>query len=278
MEISVHLRGGGNLTDARSTAIAKGLSYLPHTIRIRSRGEVPTGADLVIQTGFNSTTAITSAIESRIPYMIMEATSFRDFYDKLDASTFTYNGLQAGGTRPNVPSEVRPHPELLEMHTDGPTMIIGQKTNDHSLRGTDHVEWVLEKFREYPDATLRHNPIMVPKGSLGHIADALADYGRTVSYTSTASVDSVFAGCKTICEHPANEAYGMNFSPDREEWAHKISWHNFKHEELEDDDIAAWILTGYDEARANAEAGKVEIPRKKMDGKALFERYYQTFT
>ncbi len=276
MEISVHLRGGGNLTDARSTAIAKGLSYY-NTVRLRTRSERAGLADLVIQTGFNRTPALMDAIERGIPYIIMEAPMFRDHYVKQISSTFTYNGLQAGGTRPEVPNEPRMHPPLLPMHIDGPTMILGQKPNDHSLRGQNHVEWIKEKLLEYPGATLRHNPIVVPKGYNIPIADALVDVGRTVAWTSTASVDSVFAGCKTICEHPANEAYGMNFSPDREEWAHRLSWYNFTHIELEDEDIATWILTGFDEAKADARMGKQEVPRAKIERDPLVSAYLQEF-
>ena len=275
MEISIHLRGGDHITDSRSLALAEGLSWLPHTVTLRNKTESPRNADLVIQNSFASSVSIEEAVDRGIPYILMEGPLFRTMYGLYEASTFTYNGLQAGGTRPKVPNKPRIKPILHDLRTEGPTMILGQKPNDRSLRGMDHVEWLKEKLVEYPDAIFRHNPIMVPEGNLEPIGDALANVGRTVSYTSTASVDSVFAGCKTICEHPANEAYSCG--ENREEWAHRVSWYNLTHEELATDDIAAWILTGYDKALNDATAGRQERPRPRVDGKSLASVYYAEF-
>ena len=112
MEIAVALRGGTNSTDMRSLALAEGISYLPHTVKLISRGEAATGADLVIQTGFGRSVALLSAIHQEIPYIIMEAPSFRGFYDVGLASVFTYNGMQNGGYRPNAHTEARRAPVL----------------------------------------------------------------------------------------------------------------------------------------------------------------------
>lgn len=275
MEISIHLKADGTLTNARVMSLATGLSYLPHTVRLRPREETPGKVDLIIQTGFASSECLREAIGRRIPYLIMEGPIFRDMYDKGTVSDFTYNGLQAGGTRPAPKSEPRPHPEILPMHTEGSTLILGQKPTDMSLRGQDHIQWIKDKRHEYPDAEFRHNPIMVPAGYYEPIKEALVGVARTISYTSTASVESVFSGCETICEHPANEAYSVN--GDREEWAHRLSWMQFTHEELEDPDVAAYILTGYDEALENTRQGKVETPRPKVLGSALMSAYYAEF-
>ena len=276
MEISIHLRGGDHITDSRSLALAEGLSWLPHTVSLRRRTETCRNADLVIQNSFATSLSIEDAIDRGIPYILMEGPIFRTVYGLYEASTFTYNGLQAGGTRPKVPDEERFKPILHDLHTDGPTMILGQKPNDRSLRGHDHTRWLKEKVLEYPGAIFRHNPIMVPDGTLEPIADALADVGQTVSFTSTASVDSVFAGCRTICEHEANEAYSCD-EDNREAWAHRVSWYNLTHKELATDDMAAWILTGYDRALADALAGRQERPRTKVNGWAMAARYYQEF-
>lgn len=274
MQISVHLRGGDNLTDMRSLAIAKGLSYLSHTVQLKTRAENADGADLVIQTGFGRSVALLSAIEQEIPYLIMEAPSFRGFYDVSLASVFTYNGLQNGGTRPEPLSEVRRSPTLKDIQKGGPTLILAQKPTDHSLRGSDHISWLEEVVDEFPDAQFRHHPIMVPEDYQESIDAALNVCGRTISYTSTAAVDSLIAGCKTICRHPSNEAYKVT---DREEWLHKLSWCNFTHQEYETDEVAAYVLNGYDEALADAEIGKQEIPRERVNGSAVCQRYYRTF-
>ena len=273
MEISVALRGGENVTDMRALALAKGLSYLPHTVKLIERAET-VSCDLLVQTGFGRSVALLGAIEQEIPYIIMEAPSFRGFYNEALASVFTYNGMQNGGIRPQVPSEPRRAPELQELRTEGSTLVIAQKPTDHSLRGSDHIAWIKEKLDEYPEAELRHHPIMVPPGYNEPIASALSECKRTIAYTSTASVDSLIAGCETICEHPANEAYGVT---DRREWLHRLSWYNFTHNEYSTDDIAAFVLTGYEEAAEAAKAGKVEIPREKEDGGAVCRRYYRAF-
>lgn len=239
---------------------------------------VPPRTDLLVQTGFNGTASLRSAQEMGIPFLIMESPSLRYMYDVRYASNFTYNGLQAGGTRPPVPDEPRPHPKLWPMKLGkGKTLIFGQKMNDHSLRGSDHVKWIKEKMIEYPDSVLRHNPMMVPKDYQGPLMELLEgdEFVQSVSFTSTASVESLIMGLGTIAEHPANECYNVT---DREEWIHMLSWHNFHHDELEDSDIAAWILTGYEEARANAAAGKFEIPREKMNPSHPFQEYFSAFT
>ncbi|MEE8114384.1 MAG: hypothetical protein V3T23_08505 [Nitrososphaerales archaeon] len=275
MEISVALRGGENKTDWRVLAIAKGLSYLPHTVTLIGRARpIAYNTDLLVHTGFGGSTALLSAIESRTPYLIMEGPIFRDMYDMDTTSNFTYNGLQQGGTRPEAPLESRPHPLIHPEHFEGPTLILAQKTTDHSLRGSDHVKWLKEQLDVYPEAQLRHHPIMVPPEYNIPISDALVDVGRTVAFTSTASVDSLLAGCETICGHPANEAYGCT---DREEWVHKLSWSTFTHAELATSDITAWILTGFEEARRNAFEGRQEIPRARVDGGTSMGAYYSEF-
>jgi hypothetical protein len=242
---------------------------------MRSRAEDANGADLVIQTGFGRSAALMSAINSGIPYLIMEAPVFRDVYDLSLASNFTFNGLQGGGTRPEPEDEPRKAPRLEPERNDGSTIIMAQKPMDNSLRGSDHIAWLLEKMDEYPEAELRHHPLMVPPGYNEPIAAALSKCKRAITYTSTAAVDSIIAGCETICDHPANEAYGYT---DRRELIHKLSWSTFTHDEYGTDDIAAYVLKGYEEAEANAQRGLQEIPREKVDGAAICRRYYRAFS
>jgi len=276
MLVSAHLRGGGNLTDIRTTSISAGISHMCD-VRLRGRGDTPEPrTELVIQTGFNSTPALKWALDNRIPYIIMEGPLFRDMCTSQDNSTFTFNGMQAGGTRPTkIPEEPRPHPEILLCKAHGSTIILGQKPNDHSLRGHDHTQWIKEMMDEYPDAELRHNPIVVPPGSQPPIAEALLGCYRTISYTSTAAVDSVFAGCKTICKHPASEAYDHG---NREEWAHRLSWYNFTHEELQTHDIASFIMSGYSQAWEDAREGRQETPRAKVEKDPMIARYIAEFS
>lgn len=278
MEVSVHLRGGDNVTDMRSLALAEGLNFLNHSIIVRGRNETAPGADLVIQTSFGRSAALLSAIYQEIPYIVMEGPIFRDLYPLEGASCFTYNGMQNGGTRPDVPSEPRREPVLKDMKTEGDTLILAQKPTDHSLRGNDHIQWLIDKQAEYPDAKIRHHPLMVPKGSIEPIAVALSNCRRTISYNSTASVDSRIAGCETICEHWASEGLLKDGKESREEWLHRLSWYTFTHGELAQSKIAEWILSGYPQAEADAEAGRQEIPRERVDGASVCQRYYSIHT
>jgi hypothetical protein len=279
MQVVIALRGGENTTDHRPLAFAAGLECLfGVSVKKIGRSErLPGKCDLFVQTAFGASTPLRDAIDRRIPYMIMEAPSFRHFWledGREEASTFTFNGVQAGGSRPrDIPDEERPHPPLLENHGEG-TIILAQKPNDHSLRESDHVAWLKEKFIEYPEAELRHNPIMVPEGYNKPLADHLAERARTVAYTSTASVDSLLAGLITICDHPANEAYEVT---DREEWVHRLSWYNFTHEEWATAKIASWVMTGLVEASEDAKAGRVERPREKVCRGAGMAEYYAEF-
>lgn len=269
MHVTVALRGGENRTDRHALALMEGLERLPNIkVRVIARGEkLPSCADMFVQVGFAKTTPLIASIIEGIPYLILEEPSFRGFYE--NAATFTYNGLQAGGTRPRVPDRPRPHPDLLSItpNTNGKTLILGQKPNDHSLRGSDHIQWIKDKMKEYPDAGFRPHPLMVPKESLDPLSDVLSDCGRTISYTSTAAVDSLFAGCRTICEHPASEAYEVK---DRQEWAHRLSWYNLRHAELAQPQFALWVLEGYPEAKENAQNGIQEHPRDKLTGPSTY--------
>lgn len=273
LEVSVHIRGGTNRTDMRSLAFATGLESSGHTVTYRSRGERSQGDDLVVQTGFARSEAILGAIEQEVPYLIMEAPVFRDFYDINKASNFTYNGLAGGGTRPIPGTEPRPHPPLHQGYGEG-TLIIGQKPTDHSLRGADHIQWIKDKLVEYPDAAFRHHPLMVMPGDQVSLDAALANAGRVVTWNSTAGVDALFAGCRVIVEGPGSE---VRPGEPRVEAAHRLSWSTFTHDELVSLPVVHTILEGYEEAEANAKAGLQEIPRERVNGRAVCQRYYRAF-
>lgn len=290
MKIAVAYRGGNNPTDRKLNTFVEGLqATTKHKIIECFRWSRLPPCDLLITTGYAGSTALREAVEKQIPTLIFEVTCFRGFYtdpkDPLfyrsgDAAIFTFCGIQADGVRPqNVPDEPRPHPTILPWHGDDEgTLILAQKPLDHSLGAVDHIDWILEMMEKYPGAELRHNPVMVPRGYNRPIAEALAEVGRTVSYTSTAAVDSVFAGCETICGHKASEAWPVyNDGMSREEWAHRLSWYNFKHDELVDPTIVRWIMSAYDEAREFAKTGEVLIPRPKVDRQAADARYRELF-
>ena len=161
MKIAVALRDGPNLTNPRSECLIGPLEAEGHEVKRIGRGEVVKGADLLIQTGFAGSRALKSMIDQRLPYIIMEAPFWRDYYDVHASSSWGYNGLAGGAWAPSPPDEERPKPELKPMKAGtGPTIIIGQKPTDHSLRGSDHVKWILDVRSEVPEADFRPHPLM----------------------------------------------------------------------------------------------------------------------
>lgn len=229
------------------------------------------GSDLVIQTGFAKSNALMDAIERRIPYIIMEEPLFRGFYPSDQASSWGYNGLAGGAWRPEPPCEERPKPKLLPRKTAGGTLIIGQKPTDHSLRGSDHVKWLLDRFIELPEADFRPHPLMVPPGSLPPLERALSDIQTLVVYNSTTAIEGFIEGCEVRVD-----GFGHLLSPagaGREVWLHALSWAQGTHNQFSD--LAPHILSGYDEALDLSRRGLVEHPREKVDGQAVCKRYYK---
>jgi hypothetical protein len=238
------------------------------TVRV-GRDMTVTDSELVVQTGFGPSVALRDAIERRIPYIVMEAPFWRHI-DVFKTSSWGYNGLAGGAWRPTPPDEPRDHPPLQPMKTEGKTLIIGQKPTDHSLRGADHVEWILRKQQEYPEAVFRPHPLMVAHDALPPIAQELSETYRCITYTSTVGAEALIAGAVSEPEHPGSCAYGVE---DREAWIHGLSWGQAKHTEMLQ--VVPYILSGYEEALERAKSGLVESPREKVDGASICQRYYR---
>lgn len=293
MKIAVHLRHADNQTNMRSLALAKGLNALgQHSVVEAKRDERVPNSDLVIQTGFARSVALTDAIERRIPYLIMETPVFRGQTSIMDHSSFTYNGLAGGGTRATPLEATRPSPTVRQPKNvdneyvwgdeeypqgrPGKTLIIGQKPTDHSLRGHDHVKWILQKFDEYPDADFRHHPLMVDENSQEPLKAVLPKYDTVITFNSTAGIDALIQGCNVVAEHEGSEVYDMEGASyyTRMERIHELSYAQFSHSELNEPSVAEYILSGYDVARYLAADGHVEHPREKVDGSLVCKRYY----
>ena len=283
MKIACALRQGNlNMTNGRCQCLAQGLLNAGHDLDFIPRSAGVSDYDLLIQTAFVGSTALFDAVEQRIPYIIMEAPLWRGYSEgerevsECGTVCYCYNGLVGGGFHVEPLDEDRPHPELQPMKTEGDTIIFGQKPSDHSLRSSDHVAWVEEKMKAYPDAELRHHPLMTTERfQREHIGDALERCHRAITYSSTVGAEALIAGCISEPDFPGSPAVGG--MADREAWIHKLSYWNWGMSELESPEAANYILSGYDEARALAEDGKVEIPRTKVDRAAVMHQYYLRF-
>lgn len=272
MKVQAALRGGENRTDIRTKALVEAFLRHHQGVEIISRAD-HADADLLIQTGFAPSRALMSQIESQKPYIIMEAPFWRDFYDVYEASSWGYNGLAGGAWAPDAPTALRPAPDLQPMkEDDGTILIVGQKPTDHSLRGEDHVRWLLETRNSLPQADFRPHPLMVPPDTLEPICEVLPRYSKVVTFTSTVGAEALVEGCHVRADHRCNLAFGVD-EASRPEWHHLLSWRQSTHSGLHE--IVPYILGGYEEARALAESGTYEIPRGRIDGKAICERYYR---
>ena len=271
MHISVHYRLGPNKTNMRSECIAKGFEALGHDVTYHDRA-TSVNSDLVVQTAFHASNCLRDAIDRQVPYLIMEAGPFRSLTKLENVSSWGYNGLAGGAWRPPVPEEARSCPVVEPMKTEGGILIMGQVPTDHSLRGTDHVAWLAAKFAEYPEAQYRGHPRMEP--GQASLASALEEALQVITYTSTSAVEAAVAGCEVKVEGP-----GSWWSPydgeSREETIHRLSWYVFTHDEYTRTAPTAWIISGYEEAKARMEAGQREIPREKVNGQAISAGYHQ---
>lgn len=242
-------------SEARSNARVRALGSVLGAVEASRGSPVPADTDLVIQAGHKPSTALVSAREQGIPYIVVENPVWGS---RLETFSVGYNGLNGLAILPAVPEAPRPKPALKPMRPEasGPVVVIGQVHTDMALRGLDFPAWVAAKLAEYPGAEFRPHPVMLPdKGAgLEPLDSMLARAGRVVTYTSTVGAEALIAGCVSEPEHPGSFAYGV---VDREAWLHRLSWSQFGLHEAEV--AAAYLLTGYEEARVCAAGGLYDL-------------------
>lgn len=256
----------------RSECLGTLLEKRGYSVTWTNRNIVVPDTELTIQTCFAPSPAIHHAIDNQIPFLIMEAPHFRSFYDKQISASWAYNGLAGGGWRPHAGIDARPRPELQPMRTEGKTLIIGQKPMDLSLRGSDHIQWLLDRFEEFPEADYRPHPQMIERHKVTPIEDGLVGYKDVILYNSTSVVDATIAGCTVRVDGPCS--LGPKEGVSREEWIHDLSWSTAKYADFEE--IVDNILGGYEEAKDRMQSGLHELARIPTDGNAIQQRYYRT--
>jgi hypothetical protein len=272
MRVAIHLKPHKTTVNERSACLGRLLEARGHKVTWTTRDfVVPT--DLTIQTCFAPSVALKSAIEHQIPFLVMEAPYFRTFYDKNHSAAWGYNGLAGGSWRPDPPIEARPKPELQPMRDEGKTLIIGQKPTDISLRGSDHIQWLLDRFDEFPEADFRPHPLMIyPRETFPSIEEALVGYKQVITYNSTVGVDATIAGCEVRVDGPCSLAPKAGVS--REEWIHDLSWSMADYTDFEA--LVDNILSGYEEARERMRSGLHELAQVKPNGRAIQEQYHKS--
>jgi len=215
----------------------------------RSRN-APVDCDLAIHHGYKDSTAMLYCKQHGIPVLVTEIGIWHN------PGEFTYgigyNGLNACAFMPDPPAEERARPELKPWRGDaGVTTIFGQKPGDAALRGLDIDNWVKSMLKAYPGSEFRQHPIMLEQPEQQEtLEDCLGRTGLAVTYSSTVGAQALIEGITTYAEHPGSFAYKVE---DREEWLHRLSWRMI---DLGKPIPVDYILSGYEEARERAKAGK----------------------
>lgn len=250
MKIMAYYRSNESRTNDRVTHFGKALGA-----RFSTR-ERPEECDLAIQCGFQISPAMKDAMERGTPIIILENPVWH-YGDKMETYIYGYNGLNGlstGGVVDSLPP--RPHPELGEMVPRGEEVwVIGQIVSDKAVRGADIRAWYREMGRKHPTAQFREHPGMIDRRFVPPAEPLEEMFDRSaliVTYTSTVGAEALIYGVPTYVEHPGGWAYGVE---DREEWIHMLSW---RHWSITDSIDVDTILSGYDRAKADAEAGNYD--------------------
>jgi len=233
----------------------------------------PAHGELLIQWGFKPTTSLLTCIAARQPFVILDLGYFEPTrYQNFSVSINGFHGLSM---RPDFVDglKARPHPPVQPWKEDGENIImLGQLDGDQSLRGKDvtpllhreacRVQDIYHKpviKRPHPKMLNPWEPQPVP------LEDTFDSTYLYVTYNSTASVQTILAGCRTIALHPGCPAYemcgkdGAVRMPGREGWVKRLSHaeYNFS-DELDIERCANYITKAFPQARDEAEAGNVD--------------------
>lgn len=278
IRVSVHMHIKDNTpANTRLQAIYTGLRGRPGVVVNQMlRTQLDRSTDLVVVKGMSASLPLRFACDEGIPYIILEDPYWRPSKDFILLNTsWGYNGYAGYAWYPETPDEERPKPTLRPWKKEGSVIIFGQKPDDYSLRSHDHVQWLLDKQEQYPDAELRHHPLMMPnKEPTESLVSALDRCYHAVTFSSTVGTEALIAGCKSWPECEGSAAYRVY---DRDEWLHRLSWRQFSNGELANTDAVKHILSGYDEARDRADRGLMERPREKLNRDINDARYRKEF-
>jgi hypothetical protein len=137
---------------------------------------------------------------------------------------------------------------------DGYALLIGQVPGDQSITGVDIDGWYRGTAAELQglswDVRFRPHPVAVQRGYRcnvggaptidGDLASALAGAGIVCTFNSNTGVEAVLAGVPTITADVGSMAYPVTSHkladivlPERDAWAYRLAWCQYRREELE---------------------------------------------
>jgi hypothetical protein len=255
-------------TQALITGLQKALRC---TVVISGYNDPPArGADFALTWGHkHRCCAIARACA--LPLLVVE----RPFFgDRNNTYSLTWNWAHRLGIRPPADNSSRPKPELAPWieKEHGRVVVFDQVPTDimfQDVAGTQWAQRIADRARIFwrRESYVRPHPQVertVP------LEQDLESAWMGITYTSTSAVACVAAGVPCIAVNPKSMAYdvcssSMEFrvAPNREEWAHWISYCQWSGAELEDGSALTHLLKAYDDAK---EIAKEEINRKEQSG------------
>jgi len=237
----------------------------------------PADGEAYLQWGFKKTPALLSAIESKVPFIIVDMGYF-DAFERQARMSISINGLHGTSMKSDFVLDLPPrrHPPVLDYNEEGENvLIIGQMPGDQSLRGQDIDAWMNRAAVEATEvfkkpAHKRPHPNMLnpwePKPP--PLEDVLSNAYVTINWTSTSAIASVLAGIPTVTQHPTNMAFPVcsdrimrRRAVGREAWVHDIAHRDYNLlDDVDCDTACEYIIKALPQARAEACIGKVDAP------------------
>lgn len=269
MKVAVAAYDNGNARKALYQGLLEtALLDAGHTLLRHPIGsQPPAGVDLAVFWGMK-TAPVPALRERRLPFLVSEN---RYFGPRQAAASLGFNHLARRAIRPAPGNAPRPQPTLRAWKHDnaGKVMILGQVPRDAAVRDIDIRKWESDAFaaarrvwgretvyRPHPNR-LRNSGVPIAP-----IETALVDENvwLAVSYNSCSGVDAVSAGVPTVAIDEGSMAWdvashdiGERKMPDREAWAHWLSYTQWSQDEFANGAALAHVMQGYDAARADAE-------------------------
>ena len=270
MKVAVATYTNGNPRKALYQGLLeRALTDAGHKLVHHPIGSLPPPCDFAVFWG-TKTAPIPILRERRIPFLVSE---MRYFGPRQGAASLGWNHLARRAIRPAPSAAPRPRPRLAPWKHDnvGKVMILGQVPRDAAVQNIDIRQWEADAFAEARrvwgrETVYRPHPNRLKNAGLSipiaPIEVALADENvwLAVSYNSCAGVDAVSAGVPTVTIDEGSMAWdvashsiGERKMPDREAWAHWISYTQWSQDEFGNGAALAHMMRSFDEARADAE-------------------------
>jgi len=252
------------------SALEKALREAGHEIHKHPIGTLPPkGVDFAVFWGMK-TAPVPALREARIPFIVSEMPYFGG---RQAAASLGWNHLARHALRPPPGTKPRPQPEIKPWKSDntGKVMVLGQVPRDYAVRNINMTVWAndtIEAARKTwgREVVFRPHPATTRNMGFGfsvpplHAALAAQHVWLAVTYNSSAAVECAASGIPTVALDDASMAFevashsiGERKMPNREQWAHWLSYCQWSHQEFEDGTALAHIMRGYDAAKADAE-------------------------